>query len=216
MHIMLFIAIWFAMVVSAQLLGRVGPKTTHQSKSARKVCNILNYGGKAGKANDIGPAITAAFAACRTGGTIVIPPGDYGLRTWVNLSGGEGFAIQWDGVIHRTGDSGGNMLMVQRSDDVEIFSSNGRGAFQGNGYEFHGKGNISGPRILRFVKVTNFAVHDITLVDAPAFHFSMDTCKNGEVFNMVIKGSYQGGIDGIDVWSDNMWIHDVSSTNKAN
>jgi rhamnogalacturonan hydrolase len=177
---------------------------------------VLSYGGKAGKSNDIGPAITAAFAACRSGGTIVIPPGEYGLHTWVTLSGGDGFAIQWDGVIHRTGDAGGNMLLVQRSDDVEIFSSNGRGAFQGNGYAFHTKGSITGPRILRFVKVTNFAVHDIVLVDAPAFHFSIDSCKNGEIYNMAIKGAYQGGIDGIDIWSDNMWVHDVSSTIKRN
>jgi len=101
--------------------------------------------------------------------------------------------------------------MVQRSDDVEIFSTTGRGAFQGNGYQYHAKGSIQGPRILRFVKVTNFAVHDIKMVDAPAFHFSMDTCKNGEVYNIIIRGAYMGGIDGIDVWSENVWIHDVSA-----
>jgi rhamnogalacturonan hydrolase len=201
---------------SAQLSGRVGPRTTHATKTARKVCNIKNYGASPGKGGDIGKAMNAAFAACKTGGTIVIPPGDWGLRTWVNMRGGSGFAIQWDGTIHRSGEGGGNMILVQGSDDVEIFSSNGRGAFQGNGYQYHSKGSITGPRILRFVKVTNFAVHDITLVDAPAFHFSMDTCKNGEVYNMVIKGAYRGGIDGIDVWSDNMWIHDVSlSSDKS-
>ena len=198
--------------VSAQLSGSVGPKTSHATKTARKVCNIKNYGATPGKNGDIGRAINSAFAVCKSGGTIVIPSGDWGLRTWANLRGGQGFAIQWDGTIHRSGEAGGNMILVQGSDDVEIFSSTGRGAFQGNGYQYHSKGSIQGPRILRFVKVTNFSVHDITLVDAPAFHFSMDTCKNGEVYNMVIKGAYRGGIDGIDVWSDNMWIHDVSWT----
>jgi rhamnogalacturonan hydrolase len=195
---------------AAQLSGRVGPRTTHATKTARRVCNITKYGAAPGKGGDIGKALNAAFAACKTGGTIVIPAGDWGLRTWVSMRGGSGFAVQWDGVVHRSGEGGGNMILVQGSDDVEIFSSNGRGAFQGNGYQYHSKGSITGPRILRFVKVTNFSVHDVMLIDAPAFHFSMDTCKNGEVYNMVIKGAYRGGIDGIDVWSDNMWIHDVS------
>jgi len=38
----------------------------------------------------------------------------------------------------------------------------------------------------------------------------MDTCKNGEVYNMLIRGGDHGGLDGIDVWSDNIYIHDVS------
>lgn len=38
----------------------------------------------------------------------------------------------------------------------------------------------------------------------------MDTCENGEVYNMAIRGGNEGGLDGIDVWSDNVWIHDVS------
>ncbi|KAF2672549.1 hypothetical protein BT63DRAFT_436455 [Microthyrium microscopicum] len=201
-------------LASAQLSGKVGPTTSHATKTARKVCNITSYGAKPGKTGDIGPAMTEAFNACKNGGTIVIPSGDWGLRTWVNMQNGKGFAIQWDGVIHRTGDAGGNMLLVQKSDDVEIFSSTGKGAFQGNGYEFHRKGSITGPRILRFVRTTNFAVHDVLLIDAPSFHFSMDTCKNGEVYNMVIKGAYQGGLDGIDVWSDNIHIHDVMVSNK--
>jgi rhamnogalacturonan hydrolase len=204
-------ALWLlTALVSAQLSGRVGPTSTHQTKSARKVCNILNYGAKSGNSGNVGPALMSAFAACKTGGTILIPPGDYALNTWVNFNGGGHYAVQWDGIIHRTGGAGGNMMLVQHADDVEIFSTTGRGAFQGNGYEFHARGSIQGPRILRFVKVTNFAVHDIALVDAPSFHFTMDTCKNGEVYNMAIKGAYQGGLDGIDIWSDNVWVHDVS------
>lgn len=49
---------------------------------------------------------------------------------------------------------------------------------------------------------------------APAFHFSMDTCDSGEVYNMIIRGGNEGGLDGIDVWSTNIWIHDVEVTNK--
>jgi rhamnogalacturonan hydrolase len=31
---------------------------------------------------------------------------------------------------------------------------------------------------------------------------------------MAIRGGNKGGLDGIDVWSKNIWIHDVSVTNK--
>jgi rhamnogalacturonan hydrolase len=200
----------FPLLTLGQLSGRVGPLTSHASKSAKKTCNIGSYGAKPGRDGDIGPALKAAFVACKTGGTIVIPSGDWGIKTWVDFNGGSGWAIQWEGTIHRSGQgAGGNMLLVQHADDVEIFSTSGKGAFQGNGYEYHAKNDIKGPRILRFVKTSNFAVHDIAFADAPSFHFSMDTCKNGEVYNMAIRGANRGGLDGIDVWSDNMWLHDV-------
>jgi rhamnogalacturonan hydrolase len=32
---------------------------------------------------------------------------------------------------------------------------------------------------------------------------------------MVIRGGDEGGLDGIDVWSTNIWIHDVEVTNKV-
>jgi rhamnogalacturonan hydrolase len=140
----LVILLAIASFASAQLSGRVGPKTTHQTKTAHKVCNINSYGARPGRTFDIGPALNAAFVACKTGGTILIPPGDWGLSTWVNFNGGSGFAVQWDGVIYRIGEGGGNMILVNHSDDVEIFSSNGRGAFQGNGYQFHERGNGRG------------------------------------------------------------------------
>lgn len=55
-------------LVTAQLNGPVGPSTTRDSKRT-KVCNVLDYGGVASKTSDVGPAITSAFAACKTGGT---------------------------------------------------------------------------------------------------------------------------------------------------
>jgi rhamnogalacturonan hydrolase len=62
--------------------------------------------------------------------------------------------------------------------------------------------------------VTNFSVHDVALVDSPAFHFTMDTCSNGEVYNMIIRGGNEGGLDGFDIWGSNIWVHDVEVTNK--
>jgi rhamnogalacturonan hydrolase len=67
-----------------------------------------------------------------------------------------------------------------------------------------------GPRILRFYDVKGFSIHDVALVDAPAFHFSLDTCSDGEVYNMAIHGGARGGLDGIDVWGSNICKSQVS------
>lgn len=63
-------------------------------------------------------------------------------------------------------------------------------------------------------EVTNFAIHDIALVDSPAFHLTLDTCNQGEVYNMIIRGGNEGGLDGIDLWGFDIWVHDVEVTNK--
>ncbi|KAG2217929.1 hypothetical protein INT45_012592 [Circinella minor] len=87
--------------------------------------------------------------------------------------------------------------------DGTIYRTGTEGAIQGNGYEFHADNdNLNGPRILRLTMVDHFSVHDITLTDSPSFHFSVDTCGD------------HGGLDGIDVWGENIWIHDVIVTNK--
>lgn len=31
---------------------------------------------------------------------------------------------------------------------------------------------------------------------------------------MIIRGGNEGGLDGVDVWGTNIWIHDVEVTNK--
>lgn len=64
------------------------------------------------------------------------------------------------------------------------------------------------------LEVTNFAIHDIALVDSPAFHLTLDTCNQGEVYNMIIRGGNEGGLDGIDLWGFDLWVHDVEVTNK--
>lgn len=201
-------------LVVGQLSGTVGPLTTRAKKAATKTCNVLDYGGVADGTTDVGPAISSAFAACKTGGVVEIPSGDYALETWVTLSGGSAWALQLDGIIYRTGTAGGNMIFIEHSSDFELFSSTSKGAMQGYGYEFHKEGSISGPRLLRFYEVENFSVHDIALTDSPAFHFSLDTCSNGEIYNMAIRGGNEGGLDGIDIWSTNIWVHDVMVTNK--
>jgi hypothetical protein len=129
--------------VLAQLSGKVGPLTTHASKSAKKTCNVLSYGAKADKSTDIGPALLKAFAACKTGGTVVVPSGDYAMKTWATFEGGKAWALQLDGVIYRTGTDAGNMLFVRNANDFEMFSSTGKGAVQGTSSIFQAQFPLS-------------------------------------------------------------------------
>ncbi|GLI73171.1 hypothetical protein PoHVEF18_001381 [Penicillium ochrochloron] len=191
----------------------MGPLTSSSTKWATKVCDITKYGAVADGATDSGPAILAAFNACASGGVVNIPSGTFAMATWVTLSGGSAWAINLEGTIIRTGTAGGNMIFIEHSTDFELYSSNGEGAMQGYGYEFHSQGTY-GPRLLRLYEVTNFAIHDIALVDSPAFHLTLDTCNQGEVYNMIIRGGNEGGLDGIDLWGFDLWVHDVEVTNK--
>ena len=135
------------------------------------------------------------------------------MATYVNVKDGAGVAIQLDGIIYRTGTGGGNMIAINNSNDFEMFSSTSQGAMQGYGYTFLSQ-NTYGPRLVRLTKVNNFSFHDIKLVDSPAFHLTMDTCTNGEVYNTIIRGANKGGLDGVDVWGTNIYVHDVEVTNK--
>ena len=212
----LFLAISTLVVAqSANVEGIVGPLTSIKTKRATKTCRITDYGAKADGKSDISTALNDAFNACKAGGIVIVPSGSYALQNWVTFSGGNGWAFQLDGVITRTGTAGGNMIFIEHGSDFEMFSRSGKGAIQGNGYEFHIDGSLSGPRLLRTYEMTSFSIHDFALVDSPAFHLSMDTCSSGEVYNLAIRGGNSGGLDGIDVWSTDMWIHDVMVTNKV-
>jgi rhamnogalacturonan hydrolase len=139
-------------IVTEQLSGSVGPTTTRTAKRT-KVCNVLSYGGVASLTSDIGPPLASAFAACASGGTgkskcceqietscnthSVCPPGNYGMSTWVTLSGGTTWALQLDGIIYRVGTAGGNMIFIEHTTDFEMYSSTSKGALQGYGYVFH-------------------------------------------------------------------------------
>ncbi|RDW73261.1 pectin lyase-like protein [Coleophoma cylindrospora] len=202
----------FISCVSAQLASgySIGPLTTSGAKWGVKVCDVTNYGAVADKSTDLGPPLLAAFEACIDGGVVNIPVGDFAMSTWVTLTGGKAWAINLEGVIYRTGTAGGNMIYIEHSTDFEIYSSRSSGAIQGLGYEFHSQGEY-GPRLLRLYDVINFAIHDIALVDC---RFSQLFTSGGEVYNMIIRGANEGGLDGIDVSGFNMHIHDVEVTNK--
>lgn len=190
-----------ASFASAQLSGPVGPSTSLASKLKVKQCNILDYGGKADDSTDVGPAISAAVEACSKGGVVIVPQGTYAMETFVSIDHVDGLALQVDGVIERTGTGGGNMIGISNCKDFEMFSSTGKGAIQGNGYIFHAKGDLSGPRILRTTLVENFSVHDLALVDSPSFHFVMDSCSNGEVSSELPIGFFTADVHRSTTWS---------------
>jgi hypothetical protein len=52
------------------------------------------------------------------------------------------------------------------------------------------------------------------LLLAPQFHLFLDNCQNGEVYNTIIYGAFEGGLDAIDVSGTNIHIHDVEVSNK--
>lgn len=88
---------------SADIRDSVGPMTSIADKKAVATCDITEYGAVSDGETDISDAINQAFEACKTGGVVVIPSGDYALSTWVQLNGGEAWALQLDGTIYRTG-----------------------------------------------------------------------------------------------------------------
>lgn len=127
----------YILPAAAQLSGTVGPTTTTSSKSSTKVCSIMDYGGVADATTDNGQALMDAWTACASGGEVLIPAGDYGLSTWATLSGGTGVSINLEGTIYRTGTDSGNMISIEDSTDVEVYSATSAGAIQGYGYTFH-------------------------------------------------------------------------------
>ena len=198
-------------------LSSVGPATPLSAKS--KICNILDYGGKADNATDVGPAIAKAFSSCAStgGATIYVPPGTYSLQTGVTLNKGGAYALQIDGLIVLTSDGSfnGNSFVIENANDVEVFSSNGLGAINGQGYITRITDSGQNARLFRFISCTDISIHDIIFVDSPTFHLVFNGVSNLEAYQITIRGPNVGGTDGIDiVCTDNCYLHDIEVTNR--
>ncbi|KAH7379816.1 pectin lyase fold/virulence factor [Cadophora sp. MPI-SDFR-AT-0126] len=195
----------------------VGPLTPLSSKS--KICNVLDYGAKADNKTDIGPAILSAFSKCASNGgaTIYVPPGSYSIATGVNLNKGSAYALQIDGLITLTsnGAFNGNAFVIQNTNDVEVFSSNGLGAINGQGYITRITASGQNARLFRFINSKNIAIHDMIFVDSPTFHLVFNSVSNMEAYHITVHGPNLGGTDGIDViCTDNCYMHDIEVTNR--
>jgi rhamnogalacturonan hydrolase len=85
---------------AAQLTGPVGVTTPLSEKTFE--CNILDYGATAGSSDDVSVPITAAFEECvqaNPGSRLIVPAGNWTLKTSIILSNATKWAFQLDGLI---------------------------------------------------------------------------------------------------------------------
>lgn len=101
------ISLHLPFLAQGQLPGNVGPLTSASNKATARTCDVTDHGAVSDGKTDVGPAITAAFNDCKSGGLVVIPGGHYALASWVTLSGGNAWAMQLDGIVSRSGTAGG-------------------------------------------------------------------------------------------------------------
>ncbi|UDD55912.1 hypothetical protein AFCA_003497 [Aspergillus flavus] len=101
-----------------------------------------------------------------------------------------------------------DVLVIVNAVDFEFYSSNGLGAFQGQGYLYRNLNNTDRPRLVRLISPTNASVHDLILVDSPKFHIILDFAVNVEAYHLTIRGANLGSYDGIDAIGTNYYIHD--------
>lgn len=105
--------------------------------------------------------------------------------------------------------------MLQNCQDVEVFSSNGLGAINGQGYITRLTSSGQNARLFRFINAVNIAIHDIIFVDSPTFHLVFNDVSNMEAYHITVRGPSIGGTDGIDViCTDNCYLHDIEVTNR--
>ncbi|KAB8205934.1 pectin lyase fold/virulence factor [Aspergillus parasiticus] len=107
-----------------------------------------------------------------------------------------------------------DVLVIVNAVDFEFYSSNGLGAFQGQGYLYRNLNNTDRPRLVRLISPTNASVHDLILVDSPKFHIILDFAVNVEAYHLTIRGANLGSYDGIDAIGTNYYIHDNEVTNR--
>ncbi|GMG21110.1 unnamed protein product [Ambrosiozyma monospora] len=210
----------------AGVAGSVGPLTSLSEKS--NICDITKYGAVAGNKTDISTAITNAFNECvlkTSGSTLRIPEGNWLLTKPVVLNGGTKWAFQIQGLITCaystsawSASTYNTAIVIKNANDFEMYSDNGLGAIQGNGYvyrinsgEQHDQGWM---RLVRIVTSTNVSVHDLILVDSPMYFLVVYLCSNVEVYYITIRGGNTGMTDGIDISGYNYFVHDVEVTNK--
>ncbi|CAZ79449.1 unnamed protein product [Tuber melanosporum] len=209
--------------VSGQLVGGVpvGPKTSLSEKSGT-ICNVLNYGAVADGKTDIGVAITNAFSQCVAkasgGATLLVPEGEYLITTGVVLNAGTKWAFQLDGLITLSEDGrfNGNAIVVKRATDFEMYSSNGKGAIQGQGYRQRISGSSQNARLLRVCSTTaRTRPRGDKSIDSPTFHLFHNDATNLENYHITIRGGNKGGLDGIDlICLSNCYLHHIEVTNR--
>lgn len=139
------------------------------------------------------------------------------VATAIKINKAAGLAIQIDGLITLVPDGAfdGNAVLIENSNDVELFSSNGLGAISGEGYITRKGEAHQNARLIRFTTCSHVTVHDLLLVDSPTFHLVFNGVSNLHVYQMTIRGPNVGGTDGIDLQcADNCYLHHIQVTNR--
>ncbi|KAF4628371.1 hypothetical protein G7Y89_g9786 [Cudoniella acicularis] len=209
-----------------QLIGPVGVTTPLCEKTHE--CNIFDFGGVADNSTDVSLAITSAFENCvqkHPKSRLIVPAGNYLLKTSIVLSNGSNWAFQLDGLItaEYTGNSTFENFLVPRELILQGFAGvqdlnstingEGDGNFLENliviinavDFEFYsenGLGAIQGQGYLYRISGN------------PKFHFVFDFGVNIEVYHLTIRGANLGSYDGIDAIGTNYHIHDNEVTNR--
>lgn len=111
------------------------------------------------------------------------------MATGVKLSDASGYAFQLDGLITLTSDGSfnGNAIVIQRGSDIEFFSSNNLGAINGQGYIKRRDSTSQNARLLRFLDTSEVSIHNIILIDAPAFHLVLNDVSNLDLYYITVR-----------------------------
>ncbi|OAV96262.1 hypothetical protein PTTG_03469 [Puccinia triticina 1-1 BBBD Race 1] len=186
---------------------------------AKKTCNVLDYGAKADKQTDIGPPLLKAYADCLKATTgrpedtiVLIPQGDFSLKSNVLFAKGKGLTFTFNGQIHLAYNSRytGNMIAFTRCQNLVV---NGVGAFHGYGDLYRPGGNLNHlpqrPRLVRFENCQDVDYSGFNLFDAPLYHLVVALGTNFRIHNFRISSTNIGATDGIDVSGTNIHVHDV-------
>ena len=139
------------------------------------------------------------------------------VATAIKINKATRLAIQIDGPITLVPDGAfnGNAVLIENSNDVKLFSSNGLGAITGEGYITRKGEAHQNARLIRFTTYSHVTVHDLLLVDSPTFHLVFNRVSNLHVYQMTIRGPAVGGTDGIDLQcADNCYLHHIQVTNR--
>ncbi|KAF8133397.1 glycoside hydrolase family 28 protein [Boletus edulis] len=190
---------------------------------AAKTCNVLDYGGVADNATDIGLAIIKAHADCVSGATttdpadtvLLVPPGTYALQTFVYFEHPSYFTIEINGELNLVFDPAlkGNMFLFDRCDHLVW---KGNGTIHGHGDLWRPNNNLGAypnrPRLLRFQNCNNTDISGVTLHNSPMFHVVIIGNDN-VAHDMKIIADHIGATDGFDVLGNNNYVHDVSVEN---
>lgn len=107
----------------------------------------------------------------------------------MTLNKGSGWAFQIDGQITLTTDGSfnGNAIVVENAQDVEVFSSNNKGAINGQGYVARRDSTGQNARLMRFISSTDVSVHNLIFVDSPTFHLVFNNVANLDMYYITVR-----------------------------